>query len=59
MARPGLMTMPLAIYQFLSSPARQFGAASAMATLLILVAGATIWLWELAGRRWLARYGGA
>ncbi|RLE31436.1 iron ABC transporter permease [Candidatus Acetothermia bacterium] len=58
LARPGLVTMPLAIYQFLSSSARQFGAASAMATLLILVAGATIWLWELAGRRWLARYGG-
>ncbi len=59
LTRPGLVTMPLAIYQFLSASARQFGAASAMASLLIAVSGITIWIWELAGRRWLARHGQA
>ena len=57
LARPGLVTMPLSIYHLIS--ARKFGAASALATVLILLTGATVALWELAGRKWLARYGQA
>ncbi|MCD5407792.1 ABC transporter permease subunit, partial [Candidatus Bipolaricaulota bacterium] len=57
LARPGLSTMPLSIYHLIS--ARKFGAASALATVLILLTGATVALWELAGRKWLSRYGQA
>ena len=49
LARPGLVTIPLSIYHFLS--ARRFGAASAMATLLILITLGAILVWEYAGRR--------
>lgn len=45
---PGLVTMPLAIYQFLSQ--RSFGAASAMATLLIAVTAASAWIWDRIGQ---------
>ncbi len=48
LARPGLNTIPLAIYQFLS--ARRFGAASAMATVLMVVTAVAILLWERLGR---------
>jgi len=51
LSRPGLVTIPLAIYHFLS--ARRFGAASAMATLLILITAGAVFLWEYMGRRFL------
>lgn len=44
-----LVTMPLAIYRFLA--ARRFGAASAMATLLIAVTVAAVAIWEWLGER--------
>ncbi len=44
LSRPGLVTIPLAIYQLIGG--RQFGAASAMATLLILLTGTVVFLWE-------------
>lgn len=44
LSRPGLITIPLSIYQLIRG--RQFGAASAMATLLVLVTGGTVFLWE-------------
>lgn len=49
LSRPGLVTIPLAIYHFLS--ARRFGAASAMATSLILITAGAVFLWEYMGRR--------
>ncbi|MGC9529631.1 MAG: ABC transporter permease [Candidatus Bipolaricaulaceae bacterium] len=55
LARPGTVTLPLAIYHALS--ARQFGAASAMATLLIVVTGGAVWAWERGGGRMLGSYG--
>ncbi|MBC7098070.1 iron ABC transporter permease [Candidatus Bipolaricaulota bacterium] len=51
LSRPGLVTVPLAIYHFLS--ARRFGAASAMATILILITAGAVFLWEYMGRRLL------
>ena len=51
LSRPGLVTIPLAIYHFLS--ARKFGAASAMATILILITAGVVFLWEYMGRRLL------
>ncbi|MCX7750213.1 MAG: iron ABC transporter permease [Candidatus Bipolaricaulota bacterium] len=53
LARPGVNTIPLAIYQFLS--ARRFGAASAMATLLMAATAVVVWAWDRAGSRWLGR----
>lgn len=50
---PGVMTMPMAIYSFLGS--RDFGAASAMATLLMAVTALVAWGWDWAGSRWLGR----
>ena len=44
LTRPGLNTIPLSIYQYLS--ARRFGAASAMATLLMVLTALALWLWE-------------
>jgi len=49
LSRPGLVTIPLAVYHFLS--ARRFGAASAMATILILITAGAVFLWEYMGRR--------
>ncbi len=48
LSRPGLNTIPLAIYQFLS--ARRFGAASAMATVLMIATAVAILIWERLGR---------
>ncbi len=56
-ARPGLFTLPLSIYHLIS--ARKFGAASALATCLILVTAGVVWIWELGGRKWLYRNGQA
>ncbi len=53
LARPGLNTIPLAIYQFLSS--RRFGAASAMATVLMVTTALVAWAWERTGRGLLGR----
>lgn len=52
-----LVTIPLAIYRFLS--ARRFGAASAMASLLILITVAAVAVWEWLGERSLRTYGQA
>ncbi|MCS7216565.1 MAG: iron ABC transporter permease [Candidatus Bipolaricaulota bacterium] len=52
-----LVTLPLAIYRFLS--ARRFGAASAMASLLIGITVAAVALWEWLGERTLRAYGQA
>lgn len=52
-----LVTIPLAIYRFLS--ARRFGAASAMATLLLLLTVAAVAVWEQLGERSLRTYGQA
>lgn len=52
-----LVTVPLSIYRFLS--ARRFGAASAMATLLILITVAAVAIWEWLGERSLGAYGQA
>ncbi len=52
-----LVTVPLSIYRFLS--ARRFGAASAMATLLILLTVAAVAVWEWLGERSLRAYGQA
>ena len=52
LARPGLKTMPVAVYQFLS--ARQaLGAASAMSALMILVSALAFVVLERQGERWL------
>lgn len=48
---PGVMTMPMAIYHFLGS--RDFGAASAMATVLMVATALVAWAWDRAGSRWL------
>lgn len=48
LARPGLNTIPISIYQFLS--ARRFGAASAMATILMVVTALAVWAWEQLAR---------
>lgn len=48
--RPGLSTIPVAIYGLLS--ARQFGAASAMATVLIAVAAFSFLLIDRVGEGW-------
>lgn len=50
-----LVTLPLSIYRFLS--ARRFGAASAMATLLIVITVAAVAVWEWLGERSLRAYG--
>jgi thiamine transport system permease protein len=57
LSRPGMVTMPLAIYHFLS--ARRFGAASAMATLLILTTALAVWAWERLGGRLIGSHGRA
>ncbi|MGY4706842.1 ABC transporter permease [Candidatus Bipolaricaulota sp. J31] len=44
LARPGFTTIPLAIYQLIGG--RHFGAASAMATLLIAITGTAVFAWE-------------
>lgn len=51
LSRPGLVTIPLAIYQLIGG--RRFGSASAMATLLILITGGVVFLWERLVRRLL------
>ncbi len=48
LARPGMSTIPLAIYRFLSS--RRFGAGSAMAAVLMMVTALAIIIWERLGR---------
>jgi len=55
LARPGLSTIPLTIYQFLS--ARRFGAASAMATVLMVVTALVAWAWDRIGSHKLQRAG--
>jgi len=57
LSRGELVTIPLAIYRFLS--ARRFGAASAMASLLILITVAAVAVWEWIGERSLRAYGQA
>jgi thiamine transport system permease protein len=49
LARPGLKTMPVAIYDFLG--ARDFGAASAMSVLMMMVSAMTFICIERAGER--------
>ncbi|HID08871.1 TPA: iron ABC transporter permease [Candidatus Micrarchaeota archaeon] len=49
LSRPGLVTIPLAIYQLIGG--RQFGAASAMATLLIFITVTVVFLWEALATR--------
>jgi thiamine transport system permease protein len=52
LARPGLKTMPVAVYQFLA--ARQaLGAASAMSVLMIFVSALAFVVLERQGERWL------
>jgi thiamine transport system permease protein len=52
LARPGLKTMPVAVYQFLA--ARQaLGAASAMSVLMIAVSALAFVVLERQGERWL------
>lgn len=51
------MTIPLAIYRFLS--ARRFGAASALASLLVLLTVAAVAVWEWLGERTLRAHGQA
>ncbi len=51
--RPGLATIPLAIYRLIGG--RHFGAASAMATLLIAATGTVIFTWERLAARLYAR----
>jgi len=51
LTRPGLLTMPVAIYRFLAT--RQFGAASAMSVLLIVVIALAFVLIERSGERTL------
>lgn len=51
LARPGLSTMPLAVYQLLAS--RQFGTASAMAVILIVMTGAAFVVVERVAETWL------
>jgi thiamine transport system permease protein len=55
LAQRDLVTVPLAIYRFLS--ARRFGAASAMATLLVLLTVGAVALWEWLGERTLHGHG--
>ncbi|MFN3346490.1 MAG: ABC transporter permease [Candidatus Bipolaricaulaceae bacterium] len=57
LSRGELVTLPLAIYRFLA--ARRFGAASAMASLLILITVAAVALWEWLGERSLRAHGQA
>jgi len=52
-----LVTIPLAIYRFLS--ARRFGAASALASLLVLLTVAAVAVWEWLGERTLRAHGQA
>ncbi len=52
-----LVTIPLAIYRFLS--ARRFGAASAMASLLMAITVAAVAVWEWLGEKSLRAYGQA
>ncbi len=47
LAGPGLTTIPMAIYQFLGN--REYGAAAAMATVLIAVTFAVVWIWDRLG----------
>jgi thiamine transport system permease protein len=54
LSRGELVTIPLAIYRFLS--ARRFGAASAMASLLILITVAAVAVWEWIGERSFRAY---
>ena len=50
LARPETPTLPLAIYRFLSQPgALNYGQAMAMATLLMIVCGVSIWVMEKIG----------
>ncbi len=49
LTRPGLLTMPVAVYRFLAT--RQFGAASAMSVLLIAVIALAFVLIERSGER--------
>jgi len=53
LAGGGVITVPMAIYQFLGG--RDFGAASAMATVLMAVTLAAAWVWDRAGARMLGR----
>jgi len=53
LSRPGLTTIPLAIYRLIGG--RHFGAASAMATLLIAVTGTVVFAWERLAARLHAR----
>ncbi|MFH1610118.1 MAG: ABC transporter permease subunit, partial [Candidatus Bipolaricaulota bacterium] len=50
---PGVMTMPMAIYHFLGN--RDFGAASAMATVLMVTTALAAWAWDRLGTRWLGK----
>jgi thiamine transport system permease protein len=52
LARPGLKTMPVAIYQFLSGR-EALGAASAMSVLMILVSASAFVLLERQGEKFL------
>ncbi len=54
LARPGLKTMPIAVYHFLDSR-RALGAASAMSTLMILVSACAFVLLERQGERMFRR----
>jgi thiamine transport system permease protein len=56
LSRPGLVTIPFAIYQLIGG--RHFGPASAMATLLIAVTGTVILLWERLAARLYVRGSG-
>lgn len=53
LAGAGVITVPMAIYQFLGG--RDFGAASAMATVLMAVTFLSAWVWDRAGSRLLGR----
>ena len=55
LARPGLVTMPVSVYRFLS--ARDFQSASAMALVLALVSGGVFAVVEIASRRLALRRG--
>jgi thiamine transport system permease protein len=54
LARPGLKTMPVAVYQFMASR-QALGAASAMSALMILVSALAFVVLERQGERWLHR----
>jgi len=57
LARPGLTTIPLAIYRLIGG--RHFGAASAMATILIVVTGTAVLVWERLAARLYVHGSGA